>query len=150
MAPSRPLPPHDPNQSSEPISTDDAKESTQQPLLDKSKKEKVSQLLPLRSGLNLKSVLKIVLALVFSLSYLTFCWIVYYRTVPISGGGVLSLSFVHCEQYQCYVNNIVTLTPWHFLPVTTESGITTVAILITYVALWPIKGVIDEIRVCLC
>jgi hypothetical protein len=28
------------------------------------------------------------------------------------------------------------------------SVITTVAILIVYVALWPMKGVIDEIRVC--
>ena len=41
------------------------------------------------------------------------------------------------------------LTAQRSLQVNIVAVITTVAILIVYVALWPMKGVIDEIRVCL-
>ena len=108
MALVRPLPLHDSKLSSEGIYTDDTKELNQQPLLDTSKKEQLSRLLPPHSRLNLKSALRIALVLIFAVSYLTFCWIVHYHTVPIGGSGVLGLPFVHCEQYLRYANNIVT------------------------------------------
>ena len=41
---------------------------------------------------------KIALVLIFAISYLTFCFIVHYRNVPIGRSGVLGLPFLHCEQ----------------------------------------------------
>lgn len=152
VALAQPLLTHDSDASpSEQISTDQAEELTRQKSLDTSGKEQLAQLLPPRSGLNLKSASKIALFMVIATSYLTFCFIVHRSRIPIGGTGFRVPGLpVHCEQY-CYSANlpIPNLTTWRSLPVTTESGITTIAILIISVALWPIKGMVDEIKVCL-
>ena len=67
-------------------------------LLEKSERERLHQLPPPYREIYLKSA-KIALALVFTISYFTFCFIVHYRNVPIGGSGVLGLPFLHCEQY---------------------------------------------------
>ncbi|KDR66545.1 hypothetical protein GALMADRAFT_259061 [Galerina marginata CBS 339.88] len=126
MALAQPLPRRDPNAfSAERISADNAEESIRETLLGTSEKEQLPRLPLPHSGLNLKSTLKIVLVLFLAISYLTFCGIVHYHNVPIGGSGVLGLPFIHF---------------------TTEAGITTIAISVVTVALWPIHGVIDEIR----
>ena len=149
LARAQPLLPHDTDaSSSEQISTDKAEQLTQQKSLDTSGTEQLAQLLLPRSGFNLKSALKIVLVVVLATAYLTFCFIVRHRAIPIGRKGftVQNLPFLHCEQY-CYFANTLTLTTSRSLPVTTEAGITTIAILIISVALWPINGLVDEIRV---
>jgi hypothetical protein len=134
MSLAQPLPPHD------------AEESTQT-LLDTPEKEKQLPQLPLpHSGFNLKSALEIALVLILATSYLTFCVIAHYRNIPIGSNGVVNLYFFHCEQYLCCANNAADLIPGVF-SVSIASGITTIAILIIYVALWPIKALVDEIRV---
>jgi len=117
-------PPHElnpPSAAANEISTDNAE---QLGLLENPEKQ-LPQIPPPRRKIYLISA-KIALVLILAIFYLTFCLIVHYRIVPIgqleSGVG---LSFLHV--------NIV-------------SVITTVAILIVYVALWPMKSVIDEIR----
>ncbi|KDR71965.1 hypothetical protein GALMADRAFT_143320 [Galerina marginata CBS 339.88] len=109
-------PPHDPP-STKQFSTD------KQPLLDTPEMER--QLPPPHSGLNWKLASKLGFALIPAVSYVGFCFIVHHRTVLIGGSGLLGLPLVHFS---------------------TESGITTVAILIVYVALWPVNSVLDEIR----
>jgi hypothetical protein len=42
---------------------------------------------------------KIALVLIIIIFYLSFCFIVHYRIVPIGRSGVLGLPFLHCEQY---------------------------------------------------
>ena len=91
---------------------------------------------------------KIVLVLIFIISYHTFCFIVHYRQVPIGRSATLGLPFLHSKQYHSKATSS-SLTARRSLPVDTVSVITTVAILIVYVTLWPMKDVIDEIRVCL-
>lgn len=149
LACAQPLLPDDSDASlSEQISTDKAENLAQQKLLGTSGKEQLAHLIPPRSGLNLKSVLKIALVVVLATSYLTFCFIVRHGTIPIGENGftVRGLPFLHCEQY-CYLVNTLTLTTSRTLPVTTEAGITTTTILIISVALWPINALVDEIRV---
>jgi hypothetical protein len=136
-------PPHelDPPSANE-ISTDNAE---QLGLLEKSEKERLHQLPPPRCEIYLISA-KFALVLILAISYLTFCFIAHYRIVPIGRNGVLSLPFLHSEQHLSKTTSS-SLTARRSLPVNTMSVITTVAILIVYVALWPMKGVIDEIRV---
>jgi hypothetical protein len=101
MALVRPLP-HELNRdplSATEISTDNAE---QLGLLEKPEKS-LPQIPPPRREIYLKSA-KIALVLIFIISYLTFCFIVHYRIVPIaqSGLGVLGQPFLqnlHCEQY---------------------------------------------------
>jgi hypothetical protein len=132
--------PHEHNPPSE-ISTDNAEQLV---LLEKPKKERLHQLPPPRHEFYLISA-KLALFLISAISYLTFCFIVHYRHVPIGRSGVLGLPF-HCEQYHSQATSL-SLTAQRSLPVSTVSVITTMAILIVYVALWPIKGLVDEIRV---
>ena len=92
---------------------------------------------------------KIALVLLLGISYFTFCFIVHYHHISIGPRGVLGLPklpFLQCEQYHSEATSSF-LTAWRFLPVNILSVITTGAILIIHVALWPMKGVIDEIRV---
>ena len=124
------------------ISTDNVEQLV---LLEKPKKERLHQLPPPRHEIYCISA-KLALFLISAISYLTFCFIVHYHRIPIGRSGVLGLPFSHCEQYHSQPASS-SLTAWRSLPVGTVSVITTMAILIVYVALWPIKGVIDEIRV---
>ena len=114
-------------------------------LLEKSERERLHQLPPPCREIYLKSA-KIALALVFTISYFTFCFIVHYRNVPIGRSGILSFRFLHCEKCHSWATSS-SLTARRSLPVDIVSVITTVAILIVYVALWPMMCVIDEIRV---
>ena len=93
----RPLdPPHELDQPSANVtSTDNAEQLV---LLEKLEKEQLRQLPPPRLEIYLISA-KIALVLFFAISYLTFCFIVHYRNIPIGGSGVLGLPFLHCEQY---------------------------------------------------
>ena len=107
MSLAQPLPPQNANRSSaRRFSAENAEDSESnwsiRPNLHETpEKEKLPQLPLPHSGLNLKSVLKITLVLVLAASYLTFCVIAHYRTIPIGGKGVMGLSFVHCEQRLC-------------------------------------------------
>jgi len=142
MAVVRP-PPHELKPSSaDEMSNDNAEQSV---LLEKPEKERFHQLPPPRREIYVISA-KLALVFIFAISYLTFCYIVHYRHIPIGRSGVPpGLPLLRCEQYHFYATSS-SLTR-HSLPVSTLSAITTVAILIVYVALWPIKGLIDEIRV---
>ena len=89
-------PPHDPSSpSAKRISTDNAEELM---LLETPEKERPHQLPPPHSGIMLKSA-RLVLVLILALSYLTFCFIVHYRNVPVGGSEVLGPPSLHCEQY---------------------------------------------------
>jgi hypothetical protein len=96
MAVVRP-PPHKLNPpSTNETSTDNAEE--QLVLLEKPEKEleRLHQLPPLRREIYRILVLaKFALVLTFAIFYLTFCFIVHYRHVPIGQNGVL---FLYCEQ----------------------------------------------------
>ena len=109
-------------------------------LLEKPENERLPQSPPLRREIYLIWA-KIVFVLIFTISYLTFCFVVHYRNVPIGRSP-----FLHCEQHLSQATSL-SLTVQRFLPVSTVSVITTVTILLVYVALWPMNGVIDEIRV---
>ena len=124
------------------ISTDNAKQSV---LLENPEREQLHRI-PRREIYFISA--KISLVFVFTISYHTFCFIVHYRSIPIGQSGFLGLSFLHCEQYHSRAASS-SLTARRSLPVNIVAVITTVAILIVYVALWPMIGVIDEIRVCL-
>ena len=119
-------------------------------LVDKpAKKEQVHKLLTPRREIYFISA-KIALVLIIAITFLTFGFIVHYRIVPIGKSGVLVAPFLHCKLYHhvSYVtSSSLTALAHHSLPVSTVSVITTVAILIIYVALWPMKNVIDKIRV---
>ena len=65
-------------------------------LLEKPDKEQLRQLLPPRCRIYL-ILAKIVLVLILAISYLTFCFIVHYRTILIGRSGVLGPPFGHCE-----------------------------------------------------
>jgi hypothetical protein len=85
-------PPHELNlPSANEISTDNAEQLV---LLENPEKERLHQLpasAPLLSA-------KHALALIFAISYLTFCYIIHYRNIRIGRSGVLSLPFIyHCE-----------------------------------------------------
>jgi len=137
-------PPHEPiPPSSNEISTDSAGQLV---LLEKPEKERLHRLPAPRREIYLISV-KLALLLIFAISYLTFCFIVLHRNIPVGRSGIiLGLPFIHCEQYHSYATSL-SLTARRSLPVGTLSVITTVAISIVYVALWPIRAIIDEIRV---
>ena len=122
------------------LSTDNVEQLV---LLEKPEKERLHQLPPPRHEIYRISG-KLGLFLISAISYLTFCFIVHHYHVPI--GRSVGLPFLHCEQYYSEATSS-SLTARRSLPVSTVSVITTTAILIVYVALWPIKGVIDEIRV---
>ena len=144
-----PLPPHELNPpSANEMSTDNA-ELERLNLLENPEKERLHLLPPSRREIYVISA-KIALVLIFAIFYLTFCFIVHYRNVPIGRSGVLSMSlpFLHCENYHhdSWVT-LSSLTACRSLPVDIVSVITTAAILVVYVALWPMMGVIDEIRV---
>ena len=135
-------PPHELNPpSANDISTNNAEQLT---LLEKPEKEQLHQLPPPRREIFLISA-KLALVLILAISYLTFCFIVHYRIVPINRNGVLGLPFLHSEQHHSKATS--SLITRRSRPVNTMSVITTVAILVVYVALWPMMGVIDEIRV---
>jgi len=86
--------PHEPNPpSSKEISTDSAEQLV---LLEKHKKERLHQLPAPRREIYL-ILAKVALVLIFAISYLTFCFIVLYRDVPV--GRSVDLPFVQCEQY---------------------------------------------------
>ena len=137
------LPPHELN----PPSVNDISTDNAEPLvfLEKSEKERLHQLPPARREIYLISA-KVALVLIFTIFYLTFCFIVHYRNIPIGRSGVLSLPFLHCKNYHSWVT-LSSLTARRSLPVSIASVITTAAILLVYVALWPMMSVIDEIRV---
>ena len=90
-------PPHElnPPPASE-ISTDNTEQLV---LLEKPEKERPHQLpIPCRE-IYLVSA-KLVLVLIFAISYLTFCFIVHYRNVPIGRSAVrVGPPFLHCEKY---------------------------------------------------
>lgn len=89
---------------------------------------------------------KLALFLIFAISYLTCCFVVHHHHVPIGWSGVqLGLPFLHREQYHSQATSL-SLTAWCSLPVSTIYVITTVAILIVYVALWPMNSVVNVIR----
>ena len=137
------IPPHALNSpSANDISTDNAEQSV---LLDIPEKERLHQLPPPRREIYY-ILAKIALVFIFVISYLTFCFIVHYRNVPIGRSGVLSFRFLHCEKCHSWATSS-SLTARRSLPVDIVSVITTVAILIVYVSLWPMMSVIDEIRV---
>ena len=146
MALVQPLPHEINSPSASESSADNAKQLV---LLEKPGKEleRLHQLPPPRREIYLISA-KIVLVLIFIISYHTFCIIVHYRQVPIGRSATLGLPFLHSKQYHSKATSS-SLTARRSLPVDTVSVITTVAILIVYVTLWPMKDVIDEIRVCL-
>jgi hypothetical protein len=137
-------PPHELNPASaNEISTDNAEQLV---FLEKPEKERLHRLPPPRREIYLISA-KLTLFLIFAISYLTFCFVVHQYHVPIGRNGFgLGLPFLHCEKYHFQVISS-SLTSRRSLPVSTVSAITTVAILIVYVALWPVNGVINEIRV---
>ena len=84
-------PPHELNSpSANEISTDNAEQSV---LLEKPEKEQLHQLPPRRLEIYLIWA-KIALVFIFAISYLTFCFVVHYRNVPIGRSP-----FLHCEQY---------------------------------------------------
>jgi hypothetical protein len=87
-------PPHEPiPPSANEMSTDNQEQLV---LLEKPEKERFHQLPPSRHEIYLISA-KLALVLIFAIPYLTFCFIVLHRNVPI--GGSVGLPFVHCEQY---------------------------------------------------
>ena len=89
-------PPHELNSpSANEISTDNAEQSV---LLEKPEKEQLHQLPPRRLEIYFIWA-KIALVFIFAISYLTFCFVVHYRNIPIGLSGGLSLPFLHCEQY---------------------------------------------------
>ena len=98
------LPPHglNPPTAGE-ISTDNAEQLV---LLEKPEKEQLHQIPPHRHEKYFMSA-KIALALIFTIFYHTFCFIVHYRAVPIGRSGILGLTFLHCEQYHSYGHFIV-------------------------------------------
>ncbi|KDR79181.1 hypothetical protein GALMADRAFT_243078 [Galerina marginata CBS 339.88] len=112
-----------------PFSLHDADPSAaRENLLDRCDKEQqvlVNILPPPRSRFDWISASKIVLVLVLAISYLSFCCIAHYHAIPVGGSGFLGPRFVHF---------------------TTGAGITTITISIIYIALWPIYGLIAEIR----
>lgn len=90
-------PPHELNPpSADEVSTDNAE---QLGFLEKPEKERLYQLPAPRHELYLISA-KLGLFLIFAISYLTFCFIVHYRNVPLSRSIVIGLPFPHCEQCQ--------------------------------------------------
>ena len=75
-------------------STDNAEQLV---FLEKSEKEQLlHQLSPTRREIYLISA-KTALVLIFAISYLTFCFIVHYRNVPIGRSGVMALPLLHCK-----------------------------------------------------
>ena len=66
--------------------------------VEKPEKERPHQSLPPRREIYLISA-KIALVLILAIPYLTFCFVVHYRNIPIGRSRVLGLPFVHCEQY---------------------------------------------------
>ncbi|KDR70927.1 hypothetical protein GALMADRAFT_254532 [Galerina marginata CBS 339.88] len=129
MALARPRSLHDANQPAAiRISVDSAEDSTWENLLDTRDKEQqvlVNISPPPSSRFDWTSASKIVLVLVLAISYLSFCCIAHYHAIPVGGSGFLGPRFVHF---------------------TTGAGITTITISIIYIALWPIHGLIAEIR----
>jgi hypothetical protein len=90
-------PPHElnpPSAAANEISTGNAE---QLGLLEKPEKQ-LPQIPPPRREIYLTSA-KIALVLIFIIFYLSFCFIVHYRIIPIGQSGVVGLSFLHCEQY---------------------------------------------------
>ena len=93
----RPLP-HELNPpSAHEIPTDNAEQLV---LLEKPEKERLHQLPPPRRDICLITA-KIAVVLIFTIAYLTFCFIVRYRNirVPFGGSGDLDLPFYSGEQY---------------------------------------------------
>jgi len=81
------------------ISTENAEQLV---MLEKPEKERVHQSPAPRHKIYLILV-KLALFLIFTISYVTFCFIVHYRNIPIGqSGGLLDLPFLHCEQYLSY------------------------------------------------
>ena len=117
-------------------------------LLNKPEKEQVHKLPTPRREIYFVSA-KIALFLLIAITYHTFCFVVHYHIIPIgTKSGVLVTPFFHCEQYHSSATSLsLRLTAWDSFPVSTVSVITTVNILIVSVALWPMKDVIDKIRV---
>ena len=95
-------PPHELNPpSADEISTDNAEQLVLFENPTKKEKERINQLPPPRRKIYLISA-KLALVLILSISYLTFCFIVYYRPIPIDQSVFLSLSFSRCEKYHSY------------------------------------------------
>jgi len=89
-------PPHELNPlSADEMSTDNSEQFV---LLEKPEKERLYQLPPPRRETYLIAA-KLALVLILVISYLTFCFIVQYRHIPVGRSGVLSLSFPYREQY---------------------------------------------------
>jgi len=89
-------PPHELNPlSANEIPTDHAEQLV---LLEKPEKKRLYKLPAPRYEIYLISA-KLALVLTFAISYLTFCYIVYYHKVPIGRSRFLGLSFPHCKQY---------------------------------------------------
>jgi len=78
-------------------STNNADNAEQLVLVEKPVKEWLHQLRPPRREIYVISA-KLVLVLIFAISYLTFCFIVHYRNIPLGRSRVLGLPFLHCEQ----------------------------------------------------
>jgi hypothetical protein len=90
-------PPHELNPpSADEVSTDNVE---QLGFLEKLEKEQLYQLPAPHHELYL-ILAKLGLFLIFAISYLTFCFIVHYRDVPLSRSVVRGLLFPHCEQCQ--------------------------------------------------
>ena len=90
-------PPHELNPpSADEISTDNAEQLS---FLGAPEKERLHRLLPPRREIYLKSA-KLALFPIFSISYLTFCYVAHYYHVPIGRKGIPGLPFFpHSEQY---------------------------------------------------
>ena len=88
-------PPHElipPSSSANEISTDNPEQLI---LLEKPKKGQLHQLPPPRRETYL-ILARLALVLIFATSYLTFCFVVHYRHIPIGRG--VGVPFFHCEQ----------------------------------------------------
>ena len=95
------LPPHEllNSPSASEISTDNAEQLNFLETTD-SEKERLHPLPPPRLEIYL-ILAKLALILILAISYLTFCFVVHYHTVPIGSGRseTLGLPFLHSEQY---------------------------------------------------
>jgi nitrate reductase NapE component len=90
-------------------------------------------------------LLKTLLLPILAIAYLTFCYVVHYRIVPISLHGLINTSPQNIGEYLCL--HVYYLKPQALVSASIKAGVTSISILIIALGLWPLRDLIQNLRV---
>jgi hypothetical protein len=81
-----------------------------------------------------------------AIAYLTFCYVVHYRVIPVKAHGLVNVSPQNIGG-QFFFLRVRLIKPQASLQASIKAGVTSISILIVALGLWPLRDLIQDLRV---